>query len=109
MASLTGEFLSSRAEMHSAQDGVLVAILLWIPMFDLRSAAVLYSVLGLSLTVSNGSVKLKKFVEVVDERIRLQQIRNNPEYFAIPFTAVSIVLFALGYALGVVDPSVLAF
>jgi len=103
MASLAGELLSSRAEMHAAQDGVLVAILLWLPVISMQAATVLYSVLGLTMALSNGSVKLKKFVKVIDERIRTKEIRQNPEYFAIPFTAVSLILLGPAYFFGLIS------
>jgi len=109
MVSLSGELFSSRAEMHSAQDGILVAILLTIPIISLELATVLYGILGVSLSLSNGSVKLNKFVQVMKDLIRPQQIRNNPEYFAIPFLITSALMLGPAYYLGLVDPSVLVF
>jgi len=88
---------------------VLVAILLNVPIISLELATVLYGVLGVSLSLSNGSVKLNKFVKAIDDLIRPQQIRNNPEYFAIPFLIVSAVILGPAWYLGLVDPSVLVF
>jgi len=108
MASLSGELLSSRAEMHSAQDGILVPILVWLPVINFDAAIVLYGVLGASVALSNGSVKLKALVNYLNDNVlRLDQIRNNPEYFAIPFVIVSALMLGPAYMLGLVDPSVL--
>jgi len=107
MASLKAELLSSRAEMHAAQDGVLVALLLTIPLIEPRIATVLFAILGGSGMAASKSIKVQRIIKVADNLIRMEQIENNPGYFTIPFVGVSSVILGVAYYFNLIDPSVL--
>jgi hypothetical protein len=89
---LTDQVLNTAAEMHSAQDGILLAVLTAMVITGSELLPIVALVLGLgSMKTLNKAVFAKRATELV----RVDEIRSNPEYFVIPYVLGSVVFTAI--------------
>jgi len=97
---LQDQILNTAAEAHSAQDGIYLAVITALVVTGsplLQTAAV---VLGFG----GAKVANKAILKQASGLVRIDQIRNNPEYFVLTYTTGTVAFTALLHYAGMYLP-----
>lgn len=99
--SLQNQILNTTAEMHSAQDGITFGILTALAITGSPLLTVLAIAFGFAGQKATNKMLL---LRASTDMLRVDEIRSNPEYFAITWTVTTVAITAFIHFAGIYLP-----